>query len=71
VTLVEGLIEPGPPELRGILKHSAAQARGHRDVIARFGRHPHRNEILGRTSTPEELAYIARGDFVHLRRMVG
>jgi len=71
VTLAEGLIETGPPELRGILEHSAAQARGHRDVIARFGRHPHRNEILGRTSTPEELAYIARGDFVHLRRMAG
>jgi len=67
VTLAEGLIETGPPELRRILEHSASQARGHRDVIARFGRHPHRNEILGRESTPEELAYIARGEFVHLR----
>ncbi len=34
-------------------------ARRHRDVIARFGRFPHRNPILGRTSTPEELAYLA------------
>jgi uncharacterized protein (DUF924 family) len=30
----------------------------HRDVIARFGRFPHRNEILGRTSTEEELAFL-------------
>lgn len=34
-------------------------AVAHRDVIARFGRFPHRNAILGRTSTPEELAYLA------------
>ena len=71
VTLAAGLIEDGPPELRRILEHSAAQARGHRDVIARFGRHPHRNAVLGRRSTPEELDYIARGDFVHLRRVSG
>jgi uncharacterized protein (DUF924 family) len=71
VVLAEGLIESGAQELRRILEHSASQARGHRDVIARFGRHPHRNAVLGRTSTPEEMAYIARGDFVHLRRMAG
>jgi uncharacterized protein (DUF924 family) len=34
-------------------------ARRHRDVIARFGRFPHRNAILGRASTPEETAYLA------------
>jgi uncharacterized protein (DUF924 family) len=34
-------------------------ARLHRDVIARFGRFPHRNAWLGRPSTPEELAYLA------------
>ncbi len=33
-------------------------AHAHRDVIARFGRFPHRNAILGRQSTPEELAYL-------------
>lgn len=37
-------------------------------VIERFGRHPHRNAILGRISTPEEEAYIAEGDFPHLPR---
>lgn len=34
-------------------------ARRHRDVIARFGRFPHRNKILGRESTPEEIAFLA------------
>lgn len=38
-------------------------ARLHRDIIVRFGRFPHRNVILGRMSTPEELAYIAEGGF--------
>jgi uncharacterized protein (DUF924 family) len=38
-------------------------ARLHRDIIARFGRFPHRNAVLGRASTPEELAYIAEGGF--------
>ena len=33
-------------------------ARRHRDVIARFGRFPHRNAVLGRVSTPEELAFL-------------
>lgn len=30
----------------------------HRDIIARFGRFPHRNEVLGRTSTPEEIDFL-------------
>lgn len=30
----------------------------HRDIIARFGRFPHRNEVLGRTSTDDELEYL-------------
>ena len=35
-------------------------AHRHRAVIERFGRFPHRNEILGRQSTAEELAYLAQ-----------
>lgn len=35
----------------------------HADIIARFGRFPHRNEVLGRRSTPEEVAYLADGGF--------
>jgi uncharacterized protein (DUF924 family) len=35
-------------------------ARRHREVIVRFGRFPHRNAALGRTSTAAELAYLAQ-----------
>ncbi len=33
-------------------------AEAHRDVIARFGRFPHRNAVLGRTPTLDELAFL-------------
>lgn len=33
----------------------------HREVIEKFGRFPHRNAALGRTSTPDELAWLAAG----------
>ena len=32
--------------------------RAHQAIIERFGRYPHRNAVLGRTSTPEELAFL-------------
>jgi uncharacterized protein (DUF924 family) len=67
VKLAKELAEQAPSELRRMLEHSASQARGHRDVIARFGRHPHRNAVLGRQSTPEELDYLAAGQLVHTR----
>jgi uncharacterized protein (DUF924 family) len=35
----------------------------HRDIIARFGRFPHRNACLGRDSTPEEVKFLAEGGF--------
>jgi len=38
-------------------------ARGHREIVRRFGRFPHRNAILGRTSTADEAAYLAQGGF--------
>jgi len=38
-------------------------AAEHHDIIRRFGRFPHRNAILGRESTPEELAFLAAGGF--------
>ena len=57
-----------PPHLRAEMEFGISQARGARDVIARFGRHPHRNEILGRTSTPEELEYLRTETPPHMRR---
>ena len=47
--LAEEMGEPGP--LFWAEKHAA--------VIRRFGRYPHRNAILGRASTSDELAYLA------------
>lgn len=36
-------------------------ALAHRDVIEKFGRFPHRNAALGRTTTPEEQAWLDAG----------
>lgn len=38
----------------------------HVDVLARFGRYPHRNAALGRASTPEEQAFLDRPEFTAL-----
>jgi uncharacterized protein (DUF924 family) len=38
-------------------------ARLHRDIVARFGRFPHRNESLGRATTPAEQAFLDEGGF--------
>ena len=55
VTLFEELAAvTGSDQIAGFTRYALA----HRDVIARFGRFPHRNAVLGRTSTPEELAWL-------------
>ncbi len=41
------------------LFENARFACHHREIVKRFGRFPHRNEILNRKSTPEELTYLA------------
>jgi uncharacterized protein (DUF924 family) len=71
VALCEALVPEAPPQLQALYRFSAAQARRHRDVVARFGRQPHRNAILGRPSTAEELAYLAAGELVHRRSFQG
>lgn len=66
--LAQAIASEAPSHLQPLYQFSAAQARAHLEVIARFGRFPHRNAVLGRASTPEEAAYIATGELVHLRR---
>ncbi len=39
------------------------KAKGHRDIIRRFGRFPHRNPLLGRKPTAEEEAFLTQGGF--------
>lgn len=41
----------------------AKWAKMHRDIIARFGRFPHRNPALGRDTTAEEAAFLAGDGF--------
>jgi steroid delta-isomerase-like uncharacterized protein len=61
VALFESLAARATPALRLTLEAWADFARRHRDVIARFGRFPHRNPVLGRFPTPLERAYLAAG----------
>lgn len=61
VELIEALAElPVGADSNAFFRGNADYARRHRDVIRQYGRFPHRNAILGRTSTPEESAYLAR-----------
>ncbi len=40
-----------------------SHAEGHREIIRRFGRFPHRNPMLGRETTREEAAFLRNGGF--------
>jgi uncharacterized protein (DUF924 family) len=53
------LVATVPAEHKSIFEEYLNFAVRHRDIIARFGRFPHRNEILGRASTAEESAFLA------------
>ena len=54
VELYEALAaEPGGPDVR-------EYAVGHKDIVERFGRFPHRNAILGRETTPEEAEFLTQ-----------
>lgn len=61
VAMFEALAESCPPDRRQFFELSLNFAREHRDLITRFGRFPHRNRVLGRESTAEEIAYIESG----------
>ena len=61
VELNSALVGEGPQELRDYLAEAHGYAVSHRDIIARFGRFPHRNAVLARESTKEEKAYLETG----------
>lgn len=56
------LYEAAHAEATGVAKIvlgiELASGRRHREIVARFGRYPHRNSILGRESTDEEKAFL-------------
>ncbi|KAJ5096097.1 hypothetical protein NUU61_005453 [Penicillium alfredii] len=47
--------------LRAFLTNTFDFEKRHKVIIERFGRYPHRNQALGRKSTPEEIAYLENG----------
>jgi uncharacterized protein (DUF924 family) len=57
VTLFETLRDDTQEDAAGPMD-SVGFAVSHRDIVLRFGRFPHRNEILGRESSEEELAFL-------------
>ncbi len=58
VTLYAALLSEAADDERALFDGFLDYARKHRDVVARFGRFPHRNAILGRDSTPDEVAFL-------------
>lgn len=53
-----GLVEEAAAADRGEVRRMLDHAHRHREVIRRFGRFPHRNDILGRPSTAAEVAFL-------------
>lgn len=58
LSLYEQLVKDTPPEHLSVAKSFLGYAKDHHDIIEKFGRFPHRNQILGRESTAEELTFM-------------
>lgn len=67
VALAEEILATAPDHLKPSYAFAVEQKRLHRRVIETYGRYPHRNAVLGRSSTPEEAEYVAKGEFPHRR----
>lgn len=59
VEIYSRLSEAVSPTYRETFETMATFAELHRDIVAQFGRFPHRNKLLGRENTPEEDEYLA------------
>ncbi len=57
--------EIAPPGFEPFIERAVAQAERVRGIIAAYGRHPHRNAILGRVTTDSERPYLEKGEFPH------
>lgn len=60
IALLKRLAESTPAEWQPYVQRSVKGWTRHRNIVARFGRFPHRNKTLGRESTAEELAFLAK-----------
>ena len=54
----EALLAEAPAWAKGLFAGAVDYAKRHAAIVERFGRFPHRNAILGRASTPEEVAFL-------------
>ncbi len=60
VMLAAELAVRAPEQLRDFCRDTLDYATRHRDIVRKFGRFPHRNAALGRESTPDEAAFLAK-----------
>ena len=58
VQLFDDLAKSAPGKYKELFLTFHDYAVRHRDIIKRFGRFPHRNKILGRDSTPDEIEFL-------------
>lgn len=59
VALFSELEQQAPPALKDFAAKTLDSAREHQTIIVRFGRYPHRNQVLRRQSTEEEVIWLA------------
>jgi uncharacterized protein (DUF924 family) len=59
VDLFRQLLDGALPSQKKVFEEFLDFAVRHREIILRFGRFPHRNRVLGRASTPAELAFLS------------
>jgi len=60
VALFEAFRDELEGEARARVAGSVDYAKRHREIVARFGRFPHRNQVLGRTVTAEEMEFLTQ-----------
>jgi uncharacterized protein (DUF924 family) len=58
IEFFQGLVDGSPESLKGDAENYLDFAERHKAIVERFGRYPHRNETLGRASTPEETEFL-------------
>ena len=63
VTMFQRLLADVPHEVKEVFASTLSFANSHHHVIEQFGRFPELNEILGRESTPEEIAFLESGKY--------
>ena len=61
VEKMKQLMKHAPDDQKDIAENGLVWAREHRDIVREFGRFPHRNKVLGRKATEQELAYLSGG----------